>query len=132
MAIKERTEVTLENVTKLYVPAPGYVLLQKYEVADKWGNIIVTEDTVKRMQRYSGVSEILAISPYICESTHDQYLTSLYSVGDLVGFSVTTPIDAPIPEWFLFKKGLGKKALFTIHVADIIALYTEDEERKKC
>jgi hypothetical protein len=87
---------------------------------------------VQRTLQHAATATIIQISPFKCESEHDNYLCSIYRVGDQVGVNASTPLISPAPPYWRFENEDGSDdGHYLIHVADLLGVICDTEEKKR-
>ena len=132
MSQQERRYITSKEYQKTVIPAAGLVLIEKDGISEHYGDILLTKATVQRTLQHAATGIIAAISPFRAESEQDNYLCSIYKVGDRVGVNSTTPLIAPAPPYWYFKNNDDTQdGHYLIHIADLLGVICETDEEKQ-
>lgn len=125
-------EVTSEQYAKIYLPKPGYVLIQRDMPPKKHGRIILPANVKENIEKASSTGVIVAKSPIPPESQYDCMLWDLYLVGDRVGFDMTVPFMAPLPAFMRFANPENEvDNSVTLHIADLMGWIADSETDSK-
>lgn len=122
----EKVQLTSDDFVLQYVPGPGFLLIQKDNIGEKHGSLFVPRSALQKQAKWSSTGKIVARSPFRCNEDYDDYLMSVYRVGDRVGFSSTVPHMAPAPPYYEF---VNEDNSVVIHCADIIGIVCDTPDK---
>lgn|SRR3990167_198242 len=126
----ERKNITTKEYQKTVIPGPGLILIEKDGISEFYGELILTKKTIQQTLQHAATAIIVLISPFRCESEHDNYLCSIYRPGDRIGVNSTTPVLAPAPPYWRFQNKDGSEdGSYMLHVADILGVICETQEQ---
>jgi len=126
----EYKTITRDQYAKQYVPLGAWVVVQKHKLPEKIGGLYTPKKATESQLKIAMSGVVVAKSP--CkefENLWEYYLMGKIQVGDAVCFACTTPIFSPAPPYIGFDgdDSLGLD-LVTLHVSDILGLWTEKED----
>lgn len=128
----DKQKIKGEDYKKIYIPTGAWVLIEKDTLPQKTKSGIIIPDSARVSQtKITGTGTIVSMSSFnIFESEWDRVLHSIYKVGDMVGFSDTTPIMSPAPPDMEFAEECSNRFV-TMHLQDILMVFCDTEEKIK-
>lgn len=117
----QKREITQDEYVNEFHPRPGWVLILKDSLSEKYGSLYIPKSAADRVLHYasSGVIKKMYSGSYSeeCDS-----LKETYKVGVRVGFNTTVPILAPLPPNCEFTEA---SCFVTMHISDILGYFKE-------
>lgn len=125
--------ITVSEYIEWYNPAPGMALIEKDIPGERMGRLHMPKGIREISTKYAGTGTIRKLcSQPIYQQEYDQALAKMYTTGQRVAFSNTTPFDVNLPAFCTFENSLGDKTLLVlIHIADILGIVDIPEEKLK-